>query len=195
MENAKYCGSTFLGNLKSRRLEVEKSKSENKSESIEKIYNINQLNERENLIVNLEEVYPIDEFYEEQLELQLEEIANENSFNNETLTNNRENIIKTENSEIDKLKYELELQKRRIEEKEIEIDYLKAENSDQKVIISDFHQTLMREQEIVMKEQDLHEKTLSRAEKLLLDKREELIERQNYKKRNWFLKLFDRNRM
>lgn len=195
MENAKYCGSTFLGNLKSRRLEVEKSKSENKSELIEKIYNINQLNERENLIVNLEEVYPIDEFYEEQLELQLEEIANENSFNNETLTNDRENIIKTENSEIDKLKYELELQKKRIEEKEIEIDYLKAENSDQKVIISDFHQTLMREQEIVMKEQDLHEKTLSRAEKLLLDKREELIERQNYKKRNWFLKLFDRNRM
>lgn len=191
MEN-KQCGITFFENLKSRRINSDIDNLENRLD--DKLNNKEMnLDDMDSLIANSNEAYLMDELYAEQLGFQLEEITTQ--VIDENLVENNNIVTVDDPNEINKLKYELEFQKKRIEEKEQEINYLKSENLDQKIIISDFHQTLMREQEIVMKEQDLHEKTLSRAEQLLLDKREELIERQNYKKRNWFLKLFERNRI
>lgn len=191
MEN-KQCGITFFENLKSRRINNDIDNSENRLD--DKLNNREMnLDDMDSLIANSNEAYLMDELYAEQLGFQLEEITTQ--VIDENLVENNNVVTVDDPNEINKLKYELEFQRKRIEEKEQEINYLKSENLDQKIIISDFHQTLMREQEIVMKEQDLHEKTLSRAEQLLLDKREELIERQNYKKRNWFFKLFERNRI
>lgn len=191
MENKQY-GITFFENLKSRRLNSDIDNSENRLD--DKLNNREMnLDDMDSLIANSNEAYLMDELYAEQLGFQLEEITTQ--VIDENLVENNNIVTIDDPNEINKLKYELEFQKKRLEEKEQEINYLKSENLDQKITISDFHQTLMREQEIVMKEQELHEKTLSRAEQLLLDKREELIERQNYKKRNWFLKLFERNRI
>lgn len=79
---------------------------------------------------------------------------------------------------------DLDIQKK-LYAKDKEIQELKEENKGLK-------KTLLKEQDIVMKEQDLHDKTLSRVEQLLVEKRNELIERQKASRKNWFLKFIDK---
>lgn len=86
---------------------------------------------------------------------------------------------------IDSLEQKIKNTQDALKEKSDQINHLREENLG-------LQKTLMREQDIVMKEQDLHNKTLTKVEKLLLDKRGELIERQKASKKNWFLKLIDK---
>lgn len=81
-------------------------------------------------------------------------------------------------SEIQKLKMELEKQRDIIEQRENAIEELQT--------------TLLREQENCMNEDELKNKTLTKVESLLLEKRSELAERQKASRRNWFFKILDK---
>ncbi|MGL4739854.1 MAG: hypothetical protein ACRC41_03505, partial [Sarcina sp.] len=113
------------------------------------------------------------EVIEEGLELEL--VDNNKNSDNEL------QILKRINKLEEKLSYQADV----IKIKQEEIDSLKVMNLELK-------ETLMKEQDEVMKEQDYHNDTLSKVEKLLLEKRGELIERQRASRKNWFLKIIDK---
>ncbi len=206
MENKELRGITLYDNLKAKRMETKKHSNEiDIREYLDKPI--------EELILDSQEIELIDDLNREQIQFCEEEASKDNfdaemqelseakqyKFNLKELEQ-EECLIDLENKEDEKDEYlvkvleeKIKQIEERLQEKEEQISYLKEENFEQKLIISDFHQSLTREQEIVMREQDLREKTLSKVEILLLEKREELIERQ-HKKRNWFSRIFSKKK-
>lgn len=149
--------------------------------------NIIEANENENL--------------EDNINLEVTEIINYDLETNNAFSiikKELEDIVNTEDDDvknsiskqeflalITSLEKEVTIVKNELSKKDVEIDSLKKENHG-------LQQTLMKEQDNIMSEQELENKTLSKVEKLLLDKREELIERQKVSRKNWFLKILDK---
>lgn len=216
MEKMKIAGSSFLSNLQNKRFELEETKIlqlessvgsekidiEILAKSIDEEIDMKEYLDKpiEFLIEDSTEAEFIENELENEMKFYLEE-KNQNAidiefvdiFEEENLEGeidkfNQKNIFEEENEQILLLK---SLQEKindiqiKLNEKDKEIIDLKKENKG-------LQQTLTREQDIVMKEQDLHDKTLSRVEQLLLEKRTELIERQKASKKSWFLKLIDK---
>lgn len=216
MEKMKIAGSSFLSNLQNKRFELEETKIlqlessvgseeidiEILAKSIDEEIDMKEYLDKpiEVLIEDSTEAEFVENKLENEMKFYLEE-KNQNAidiefvdiFEEENLEAeidkfNQKNIFEEENEQILLLK---SLQEKindiqiKLNEKDKEIIDLKKENKG-------LQQTLTREQDIVMKEQDLHDKTLSRVEQLLLEKRTELIERQKASKKSWFLKLIDK---
>ena len=80
--------------------------------------------------------------------------------------------------EIKRLKRQLEKQKEELYKRDKELEKLQM--------------VLMLDENLTVSEEYLENKSLSKVEQLLLDKRGELVERQKASKKNWFFKILDK---
>lgn len=219
MGKGKIVGSTLLSNIKSKRIDLEvenvedyeiETKSLNETEDIdieicEKEIDIKDYMDKPIELLMKDANISADYFTETSTEeednsiIDIEYVCSEEEFSDQDVTeaifydmDKLEAFSRSESdteaeilSMLSSLEEKVKYSEKALQEKEMQIDYLRKQNLG-------LQKTLMREQDIVMKEQDLQNKTLSKVEKLLLDKREELMQRQRASKRSWFLKILDK---
>ncbi|MGL4989951.1 MAG: hypothetical protein ACRCYC_10395 [Paraclostridium sp.] len=197
MSKSDLAGKTLLANIKMKKSELISMENE-KINSLEDIIYEKEIIEDPNLQIKIEDYYnkPLEVLINdvskysgksetEAIDIEFTDVT-ENGIELEPIENLESNdkeleILKRINNLEERLSYQADI----IKIKQDEINTLKVINLELK-------ETLMKEQDEVMKEQDLHNETLSKVEKLLLEKRGELIERQKASRKNWFLKIIDK---